>query len=249
MCLKFKYLLSCLALAILIVSCDEFVDEVEVVDPTQEESGETFEPVQFVTGVYGMHTDFAYAFSYLGITEMISDNADKGSSPTDNGTDKHFLDGLEHSSTTPSIRSMWEQWYKTVGRATQAIEFTENFEMTNEDLRARLIGESKFLRALNYFWLVRSFGDLPLQHIDLVERASEEEVYAFIEQDLTEAIEVLPLKSEYSTSDLGRVTKGAAQSLLAKVYLYQEKWQEAKEMAETVINSGEYGLEADYATV
>ncbi|MGS2761955.1 RagB/SusD family nutrient uptake outer membrane protein [Sinomicrobium sp. M5D2P9] len=248
--LKDKYLSGCyLMILLLFVGCDDFVEEVEVVDPTAEESGEIFEPVQFVTGVYGMHTDWDYAFSYLGITEIISDNADKGSSPTDTGTDKHLLDGLEHTASTPSIRSMWTKWYKTIGRASLAIEYTEEFEMTNENLRARLIGECKFLRALNYFWLVRSFGDIPLQHIDLIERVPVEEAYAFIEQDLLEAIEVLPLKSEYSSSDLGRATQGAAQSLLAKVYLYQEKWQESADMAQNVINSGEYGLEEDYATV
>ncbi|UGU16875.1 RagB/SusD family nutrient uptake outer membrane protein [Sinomicrobium kalidii] len=247
--LRYKHLLGYMLSFFLITGCDDFVEEVEVVDPTAEESGEIFEPVQFVTGVYGMHTDWDYAFSYLGITEIISDNADKGSSPTDTGTDKHLLDGLQHTSTAPSVRAMWTKWYKTIGRASQAIEYTETFDMTNETLRARLIGECKFLRALNYFWLVRSFGDLPLQHIDLIERVPAEEVYAFIEEDLTEAIEVLPLKSEYSSSDLGRATRGAARALLAKVYLYQEKWQEAAEAAQTVIGSGEYGLEPDYATV
>jgi len=230
-------------------SCDDFVEEVEVVDPTAEESGEDFQPSQFVTGVYGNHTDFDYAFSYLGITEIISDNADKGSAPTDNGADKDLLDGLTHTSSIPSIRAMWEQWYKTIGRAALAIEFTQEFESIEENLRQRLIGECKFLRALNYFWLVRSFGDVPLQHISLIERAPVSEVYAYIEQDLLDAIEVLPVKSEYASADLGRATRGAAMSLLAKVYLYQEQWQEAVDMTNSVINSGEYDLEPDFATV
>ncbi len=243
--------ITCIGLLALmgLIACDDFVEEVEVVNPTAEESGEDFQPVQFVTGVYGRHTDFSYAFSFLGITEIISDNADKGSAPTDTGTDKNLLDGLTHNVSTPSVRSMWTQWYKTIGRAALAIEFTEEFEPIDNNLRARLIAECKFLRALNYFWLVRSFGDIPLQHINLIERAPVSEVYAYIEQDLTEAIADLPLKSEYAASDLGRATQGAAQALLAKVYLYQEKWQEAADMANNVINSGEYDLEPDYATV
>lgn len=236
-------------LSAVLFSCDSFVEEVEVVDPTAEESGEDFQPIQFVTGVYGRHTDFAYAFSFLGITEMTSDNADKGSSPTDTGTDKHLLDGLTYTSTSPSIRAMWTQWYKTIGRATLAIEYTMGHEMSDQALKERLIGECKFLRALNYFWLIRSFGDIPLQHVDLVNRAPVAEVYAFIEQDLKEAIAALPNKSEYAVSDLGRATKGSAQGLLAKVYLYQKKWQEAADMANTIVTSGEYDLEPDYATV
>ncbi|MEM6864108.1 MAG: RagB/SusD family nutrient uptake outer membrane protein [Bacteroidota bacterium] len=241
--------LMALIVSVFFLGCDDFVEEVEIVDPTAEESGEDFQPIQFVTGVYGRHTDFAYAFSFLGITEIISDNADKGSAPTDTGADKDQLDGLTHTPSSVSIRAMWTQWYKAIGRASLAIEFTESFEPIDESLRTRLIGECKFLRALNYFWLVRSFGDVPLQDVDILNRAPVTEVYAFIEQDLMEAIEALPLKSDYAVQDLGRATQGAAQALLAKVLLYQEKWQEAADMANNVINSGEYDLEPDYATV
>ncbi|WP_031426616.1 RagB/SusD family nutrient uptake outer membrane protein [Flavimarina sp. Hel_I_48] len=232
-----------------VTSCDEFVEEVEVINPVAADSGDDFTPADFLTGVYGMHTDFSYAFSFLGITEIISDNADKGSSPTDTGADKNLLDGLTYTTSSPSIRSMWELWYKTIGRASQSIEITQNDANIDENLRSRLMGEAKFLRALNYFWLVRSFGDVPIQEIDLIARAPKAEVYEYIEQDLMDAIAALPLKSEYAAQDLGRATKGAAQGLLAKVYLYQEKWQEAADMTNNVINSGIYGLEPDYATV
>ena len=237
-------LFSCL----LLTNCDEFVEEVDVVNPTAEETGEVFTPDQFLTGVYGRHTDFAYGFAYLGLTEMTSDNSDKGSATTDTGTDKDVLDGLTYTPTTVSIEIMWETWYKTIGRATQSIEITTDFDLLDEGLRARYIGEAKFLRALNYFWLVRSFGDVSIQSIDITTRAPKAEVYAYIEQDLMDAIEVLP--AIYGSSqDLGRATQGAAQGLLSKVYLYQEKWQQAADMANTVITSGNYSLEPDYATV
>ena len=144
---------------------------------------------------------------------------------------------------------MWTQWYKTVGRASQAIEIAQNYEGQTEVPNARVIGEAKFLRALNYFWLVRSFGAVPIQEIDLVERAPVDEVYAYIEQDLLDAIDALPLKSDYSSTDLGRATKGAAQGLLAKVYLYQERWQDAADMANNVITSNQYSLDPDYANI
>ena len=236
-------------LGLLFTSCDEFVEEVEVVDPVAAESGENYTPEDFVTGIYGMHTDFSYAFAYLGITEIISDNADKGSAPTDTGTDKNLLDGLTYTPSSPSITEMWTQWYKTIGRASQSITFTQDFPNISEDLRTQYIGEAKFLRALNYFWLVRSFGDVPIQEVDLIERAPAAEVYAYIEQDLLDAIDALPLKSEYSSQNLGRATKGAAQGLLSKVYLYEEKWQQAADMANTVISSGQYALEPDYAII
>ena len=79
--------------------------------------------------------------------------------------------------------------------------------------------------------------------------ASKEEVYAFIEQDLTEAMQVLP--TSYNNADLGRATKGAAHGLLSKVYMYQKKWQEAYDAATTVINSSDYNysLLDDYSMI
>src|SRR5690554_654451 len=219
-------------------SCSDFLDVDSQERIEAEDSEENYTPEQFVTGVYGMFTDWDYAFSFLAVTEIISDNADKGSSPADTGADKNLFDELTFTSTAGSLSAMWSRWYKTIGRATQAIDFTESYGLTDEAYKNRLIGESKFLRAVSYFWLVRGWGDVTLQHIDNTNRAPKEEVYAFIEQDLTEAMQVLPVS--YNSANLGRATRGAAHGLLSKVYLYQEKWQEAYDAATAVINSSEY---------
>lgn len=243
------------------IGCSDDYLEVESRENiTAEDRDENFTPKDFVNGVYGMFTQFVYAFPYLGITEIISDNADKGSSPTDTGADKNILDDLTFTSTVGSVEAMWEHWYKTIGRANYAIAFAEAEGGTDSE---RLIGEAKFLRALNYFFLVRSFGDVTIQgevefeggepvvdpSVNLSERNPKSEVYAYIEQDLLDAIDALPAKSAYDPSDLGRATSGAAQALLAKVYLYQEDWTQTKQYADAVIGSGEYGLEPNYEDV
>ena len=234
-----------------LVSCNEdYLDVEPRADIAFVDSGTTVTPEQMVTGVYGRFTGFSYAFSYLGITEIISDNADKGSAPADTGADKNLLDELTHTTSIPSVRAMWTEWYKSIGRATIAIDYTNNYEPDyDESLKTRLIGEARFLRALNYFWLVRSYGDVPIQEIDLVARAPKSEVYAYIVADLEAAIEALPLKSEYAATDIGRATKGSAQGLLAKVYLYMEEYQNAYDMANELINSGEYGLHPNYEEI
>ncbi len=232
-------------------SCKDskFLDVPSKENVEADDSGTVYTPEQFVNGVYGMFTDWDYSFSYLGITEMISDNADKGSSATDSGGDKLLLDNLTYTSTAGSFQSMWARWYKSIGRATRAIEYTENYGLTDETYKNRLIAEARFLRALNYFYLVRGWGDVPIQERDYIKREPAAEVYAYIEADLQFAIENLPIKSAYAAKDLGRATKGAAQGLLSKVYLYQNKWQQAADMAKAVINSGGYSLEKDYATI
>ena len=223
-------------------------DRVDAADATT-----TYDPVMLVNSIYREMTEWDYAFSWLGVTEIISDNADKGSSPTDGGSDKLILDNLEHTAATGSIDAMWTRFYKTIGRANQSIRYTENYGLTDQSYKNRLVGEAKFLRALHYFWLVRMFGDVPIQEIDnsesWVTRRPKADVYAYIEQDLLDAINLLPNKNQYPSADLGRATKGAAQGLLAKVYLYEEKWQQAYDMAGNVMTSGQYGLESDYAKI
>ncbi|WP_104380964.1 RagB/SusD family nutrient uptake outer membrane protein [Sphingobacterium sp. HMA12] len=245
------YIAIALSAGLTLHSCKDskFLDVPSKENVEAEDSGTVYTPEQFVNGVYGMFTDWDYAFSFLGITEMISDNADKGSSATDSGGDKLLLDNLTYTSTAGSFQSMWARWYKSIGRATRAIEYTEGFGLTDEAYKNRLIGEARFLRALNYFYLVRGWGDVPIQERDYIKREPAAEVYAHIEADLQFAIDNLPIKSAYAAKDLGRATKGAAQGLLSKVYLYQSKWQQAADMAKTVINSGGYSLESDYAKI
>lgn len=249
--MKKKYISVLSAVLIMIFSsgCSDFLDV-----PSQEkvEAGdgeEVYSPEMFINGTYGMFTDWDYGFSYLALTEMISDNADKGSSPGDPGGDKQLFDELTFTSTAGSLQSMWARWYKSIGRATQAIEYTEKYGLTDEAYKNRLIGEAKFLRAVNYFFLVRGWGDVAIQDSSLLVRAPKEQVYAYIEKDLLDAIKVLPEKNKYESKDVGRATKGAAEGLLSKVYLYQQKWQQAYDYANIVINSGQYGLEADYSVL
>ncbi|MBW1618720.1 RagB/SusD family nutrient uptake outer membrane protein [Empedobacter falsenii] len=236
----------------LISSCsDEFLD-VKSQENIAIEDQESVDPEKFVNGIYGMFTEWDYAFSWLGVTEMIFDNADKGSSASDNGGDKRDLDQLVHNSTTGSIEAMWTRFYKTIGRASLSIDFTEGQTDLEAAKKNQYIGEAKFLRAVSYFYLVRMFGDTVIQELDVPAsysvRKPKAEVYAYIEADLLDAISKLPTKNEYAAKDLGRATKGAAQALLAKVYLYQGKNQQAYDMATTVVNSGIYDLESDYAT-
>lgn len=230
--------------------CSDFLDVDSQEKVEAGDSEEVYTPEMFVTGTYGMFTDWDYAFSFLAITEIISDNADKGSSPTDPGGDKDLFDDLTFTSTAGSLESMWKRWYKTIGRATQAIEFTESYGLTDETYKNRLIGEAKFLRAICYFYLVRGWGGVPIQDRDLTIRASKEDVYAYIEQDLKDAMAALPEKYSDPAKDLGRATKGAAQGLLSKVYLYEKKWQDAYDNANAVITTPAYGYDLiDYSLI
>ena len=139
-------------------------------------------------------------------------------------------------------QNFWQYRYKGILRCNIAIERIPGVEFEDESLRDRYVAEAKFLRAYQYFDLVRYFGGVPLvlgmkmpSEVEGIQRASTAEVYTQIENDLKDAANVLPVKSEYASADLGRATKGAAQGLLAKAYLYQEKYEEAEDMLEQVM--------------
>lgn len=123
-------------------------------------------------------------------------------------------------------------------------------------MKNRLVAEARFLRGYFYFELVKNFGGVPLitgfllpEEIQGITRASAEDVYKFIEDDLKAAAGVLPQRSQYAATDMGRATRGAALGLLGKVYLYQSKWQEAHDVLKTVIDEGEYKLLDNFGDV
>lgn len=248
-------ILATASLLVIASSCNKFLDVASREIVEEQDREDVFTPSDYLTATYGMFNAWPYAFSYLGITEIISDNADKGSSSSDTGSDKDVLDDLTFTTSSGSVREMWSHWYSAIGRASQTITYCDEYEFDDPALKTRIIGEAQFLRALNYFFLVRCWGDIPVQDYDAIltgdmgslkVRKPVAEVYAYIVADLKDAAKALPLRSQYSSIDLGRATKGAAQALLAKVYLYRQDWNNASLYADSVILSGEYSLITPY---
>jgi len=124
----------------------------------------------------------------------------------------------------------------------------------DQALKNRCIGEAKFLRAHYYFILVRLFGGVPLitepqdYKSDLKpKRASVDEIYNLIINDLQSAINLLPAKSSYSSTDLGRASKEAAMAELARVYLTRRtNYAEIVTLCEQIEKLG-YKLYDDYS--
>lgn len=131
-----------------------------------------------------------------------------------------------------------------------AIDRIPNAGLEDAALQERLIAEARFLRGYFYFELARNFGGVPLlthfmmpEEVIGIKRSSLEDTYKFIEDDLKAAAEILPKRSEYAPADLGRATSGAALGLLGKVYLYQEKWQEAHDVLQKLVKESGYSGE------
>lgn len=186
--------------------------------------------------------------------DVVSDDAIKGGSGDNDAASLGDLENFRGKASNELLAAEWAADYQGIYRANLVLENVPGIDM-NAALKARMLGEAKFIRAWFYYNLVTIFGDVPLVDHTLapseymMARAPKAEIWALIEQDLTEAAAALPLRSEYAAADLGRITKGAAQGLLARVYLFQGKWADAKAAADAVISSGQYALVADYATI
>lgn len=148
------------------------------------------------------------------------------------------------------IAGIWRLAYLSINRANATIARVPNIDI-DESLKTRIVAEAHFVRALNYFNLVRLWGAVPLQEeeVDAIvdfsfPRAPVDAIYALILEDLQIAEAGLNPKSEQTApAELFRATVGAAQLLLADVYLTLERYDEAQQKAAAVIASGEYSLE------
>lgn len=158
------------------------------------------------------------------------------------------------------LEGVWLNCYRGINRANILLEQLPNIE-ANDEIKRRIEGESRFLRAFYYFFLIRTFEEVPLTTIStepdylLSNEGNSEKIFELIISDLKSAKEMLP--TSYTGADIGRATKGAASAILAKVYLTQSGIPYTKagtaELAltelESVISSYGYDLMDNFGDV
>ncbi|HEY4788332.1 MAG TPA: RagB/SusD family nutrient uptake outer membrane protein [Bacteroidales bacterium] len=198
-----------------------------------------------------LRSDNVHAFPYMGIFEITSDDADKGSTPDDSPPMIEF-NSFAYGSTNSLINDYWTGVYNVISASNFAILALPNFVpyiKQQSDMTSYLqdLGDARFIRAYAYFNLGRVFGGVPI--IDSTNSASElatktrvslDSVYSFVHRDLLYAIQYLP--ASWSKEWAGRVTKYSAMALNAKVFLYQNKMDSVKYYTDQIIASNLYDL-------
>ncbi|MBN1950015.1 MAG: RagB/SusD family nutrient uptake outer membrane protein [Bacteroidales bacterium] len=206
----------------------------------------------------------------MWLGSIASDEAECGGDNPTAWAEGYSYDDLSYSSSATVLKALYGAMFAGISRATQVIEQLPEaklIEGTDTTKINKRLGEAHFLRAAYYFVLTRTYGGVPVvDHILLaseyntIPRGTIKEVYTLMEEDLLKAIEYLPKESQWGAKDKGRATQGAAQALLAKMYVYessyyayygtgdarmgavQDRWSEALDLCEQVISSGEYDL-------
>lgn len=248
--MKLNRIAALFALATAIGGC-ESLDYI----PGDQMSGQTFWQTedharQAAVGMYAAMKE-PWCFGLEFTFDMCSDLAD-GTSPW-----ADISRGTSFASNSGGVQNHWQYLYELVHRSNTVIRNVENMPISRVTID-RVTGEAKFLRAMAYFRMLNCWGGVPYydETCDINRefsnlkspRSSAEEIRGHIIDDLTEAIEKLPVSWE--AADLGRATKGAAYALRGKVYLFNRQWDKAiADFEEIVYNKSHnygYSLHPDY---
>ena len=228
-----KKIIAISAAILSLVSCNKWLTEDgPMVNRVSDFFTSAESAVQVATAVY---TPLMWEYQngyfpewYFG--DIASDDALKGGQNVADGPDLYDIDNFKVVANNGIVLQFYRAQYQGIARANLALEQIPALAVTETltaELRDRLEGEASFLRAYYYFRLVRMFGGVPVETAPVYSsadwikpRGTVEDVYTLIFSDLKRAEETLPLKSAYPAADLGRATKGAAQAMLLKTYLY-----------------------------
>lgn len=196
--------------------------------------------------------DGDYGIASVGTDEVMKGGSSASDQPALTQIETYNVDG-----NNPSLYTRWTQNYQGIFYVNTFFENVDNVEGVDEDLKNRLLGEAYFLRAYYYFDLVKLFGDVPLMlntlqvdEFNTQTKNPASEIYAQVIKDFETAIPLLPNKSEYAASDMGRATKGAAIGMLVRVSAYLKNMQDVKKYAEDLFALNEYTIEGvPYASI
>jgi hypothetical protein len=237
-------------LVLITSSCADFLNE----ELEGSYSSETFWKTEShatlaLTGVYKIASFNSTNNALWVFGDVASDDAIRGANPGD-FLDAQPIDDFTYTRSNSYLDIIWAHYYEGISRANYLLYYGADIDM-DASRKEEILSEARFLRAYFYFHLVNIFGEIPIKitpplNEDEIYKGKSpvEDVYAQIEEDLLAAKD--GLAKTRSGSDIGRATKGAAWGLLAKTYLFQEKWTEALEAADSVVDLGIYALEPVY---
>jgi len=245
-----KKIILYLIIGIIAASCsDDFTD----IAPTSNRNGADFynNANDFIFGINASYRELqgsgVYGRAYWVMFEMRGDNTDQG--PDQTGLARQFteINNFTEDALNEQIEAAWVDSYRVIANSNVILDKIDPIEM-DSDLKKRIIGEALFLRSLMYYHLAIAYGNIPLQltsfrpGTDLIQ-VDANTVYTQLVDDLKIAEENLFITND----EVGRATKGAAATLLAKVLLTMGNKGEAETVLRRIMGSYGYSLLNNYS--
>lgn len=238
-----KYI-GCVVCLLAFTNCADFLDR-EPTDALAKEKVWTSDTyaLNAVNGLYRVSTlalqGYGFRFSSWG----------------PDGFNYFYSSSMETGIATPSegyFLDFYTNWYNMIRVANEVIYNLDGNENITADLRDRLIGEARFFRGMGYFLLWHFFGDVVLRDKPLpvnetnLPKTPADQILSFCRKDFEAARDILPVS--HSDGDWGRITKGAAITMLGKTYLYNKEWgKAADELKKLLLIPYTYDLVQNYA--
>lgn len=259
------YTILTLSMMFAMSSCEDVLDQAPI--SNLGSNGYYRNATDFNFAVAGAYSSLRnYPQRQFDLFEVRSDNIYAAGIVRDHTNINNFVTTL---ATTPYIGTVWNETYSGVTRANTVLDKITPELIGNDALYNQFVGEVKFLRALFYLDLVRTFGGVPkvdkiISHTDALAlgRSTPTQIYdELIIPDLEDAIAKLP--PSYTGVNVGRATSWAAKALLARVYLTRSgpdygiqgpginsnEYGEALTLLNDIVNNGPYGWVANYASI
>ncbi|MDR1557043.1 MAG: RagB/SusD family nutrient uptake outer membrane protein [Tannerellaceae bacterium] len=235
-----------LLLVISSLSCSDFLEELNPNTITVDEFWKT--ESDFNKGLMATYNTLEMSYVMGGANATSGHVQDDITIPSPWGSGNIDLNNFQVSNINPLVTGKWQQLYRGIFRANQVLEQLDIANLS-ESFKIGISAETRFLRGLFYFWLASNFngGNIPI-FISVPKTEDEyykplspkETVYNQIIEDLKFAQTHLP--KTWDTKNMGRATWGAATGILGQMYLYEKKYEEAKNEFKTIINSDIYKL-------
>ena len=209
---------------LLLTSCEDFLDSSNKTKKDSSNFPQTEADVsQLLTGIYAILGRPEPLGSLFFVSELMSDDRLGGGGPDDKSC--KAIDQFKKSSED-MFNNPWRAMYFGVYRSNYLLSNLDNVVWNSEESKNKILGETHFLRAYFYFDLARMFGEVPMvlepEPVN-IPKTPANQLYAQIASDLKNAIEMLPsvkFQDIDRAKDLGRVTKWAAEALMARVFLF-----------------------------
>lgn len=194
----------------------------------------------------------AYGRAYWALFEMRSDNTDQGPDATGLARQYTEINQFTEDPLNEQVDAAWSGSYKVIANCNVILDRIEDVVAIEAGLKNRIKAEAIFLRSLMYYHLAVAFGNIPLQLTpfasgDVLSQVDATVVYDQLVSDLTIAENNLPIS--YPIDNVGRATKGAAATLLAKVQLTLGNTSEAETTLRRIVDNYNYKLLPNYADI
>lgn len=209
-----------------------------------------------VFGLYGSFRSLEgmTAFQMLWFKSIRSDDALKGSTTGDLADGGQIMDNFQYTKDHWLMNGWWDHHFTFINACNDVIHDVDSLNLTDPGSVINK-AEARFFRAYTYFDLVRDYGEVPIINFKINKiadankpKSTVPQIYALIDDDLNFATQYLPLSWPASSIFAnGRLTRGTANTLMAKTRLYRQNWAGALAKCEEVIASNRYALLGSYS--